>query len=339
MKKLVIIGGGFAGTYIAKALESKFNTTLIDNKDYFEFTPSILKLAVNPVYKDKIRIPHSSYLKNTKIFVDRVKSLTDKEVILPGKKIKFDYLVISAGSSYGTAIKGNLGIKAGNSEELLKAHKLLVKSKNVLIIGGGLVGVELAGEITQSFPEKNITIIHSRDNLIERNHPKAIRYAEKFLKNRGVKMIFKERADIKNKNLCKIGSKEISCDLIYVCTGITPNYQFMKNFPSLTDERRQIKVNSFLQLERANMFAAGDINSINEEKTAQAAEKQAKVIVQNLLNLESNKPLKEYHGKKKAMVISLGKYNGIFEYKNLVLTGKIPALIKWFVEFKTLWKH
>lgn len=37
--KLVIIGGGFAGAYVAKRVERHFETTLIDTKSYFEFTP------------------------------------------------------------------------------------------------------------------------------------------------------------------------------------------------------------------------------------------------------------------------------------------------------------
>ena len=39
------------------------------------------------------------------------------------------------------------------------------------------------------------------------------------------------------------------------------------------------------------------------------------------------------------MVISLGKYDGIFEYKNVVLTGLIPAFLKLAIEKKTMWKY
>ncbi|PIZ83168.1 FAD-dependent oxidoreductase, partial [Candidatus Pacearchaeota archaeon CG_4_10_14_0_2_um_filter_05_32_18] len=46
MKNIVIIGGGFAGAKIAKALENYYGTVFIDDKDYFEFTPGILKTIV-----------------------------------------------------------------------------------------------------------------------------------------------------------------------------------------------------------------------------------------------------------------------------------------------------
>jgi NADH dehydrogenase FAD-containing subunit len=45
---VVIVGGGFAGAYVAKALEDCFRVTLVDNKDYFEFTPSVLRTIVEP---------------------------------------------------------------------------------------------------------------------------------------------------------------------------------------------------------------------------------------------------------------------------------------------------
>lgn len=59
----------------------------------------------------------------------------------------------------------------------------LQKSEKVVIIGGGPVGVELAGEIAADFPQKSVTIIHSRDQLIDD------RLSQKFLKkiHNGVK--------------------------------------------------------------------------------------------------------------------------------------------------------
>lgn len=47
-REVVIVGGGFAGAYVAKALEDCFRVTLVDNKDYFEFTPSVLRTIVEP---------------------------------------------------------------------------------------------------------------------------------------------------------------------------------------------------------------------------------------------------------------------------------------------------
>ena len=55
-KKLVIIGGGFAGSLVARNLEKEFNVTLIDTKPYFEFTPGILRTIVEPDHIKKVVI-------------------------------------------------------------------------------------------------------------------------------------------------------------------------------------------------------------------------------------------------------------------------------------------
>ena len=89
MKKVVIIGGGFAGAYAAKNLEIDFGVTLIDSKDYFEFTPSILRTIVEPRHITKIQVLHSHYLKNADFIRGVVKEINVREVILDGNKLLF----------------------------------------------------------------------------------------------------------------------------------------------------------------------------------------------------------------------------------------------------------
>ena len=65
-----------------------------------------------------------------------------------------------------------------------------------------------------------------------------------------------------------------------------------------------------------NIFILGDVNNIPEEKTGQAAEKQVNLAIKNLRLLSKNKTnLYSYKAKSKPLIISLGKYNGIFIYK------------------------
>src|SRR3989338_11245284 len=105
MKRVVVIGGGFAGTCIASRLQKYFAVTLIDSKSYFEFTPSILRTILEPDHWNKIKVLHKSYLPHTR-FILGVVSRVNKEHVQVGKeKIPFDYLVICSGSGYNAPIK------------------------------------------------------------------------------------------------------------------------------------------------------------------------------------------------------------------------------------------
>ncbi len=339
MKHVVIIGGGFAGSFIAKSLETRFDVTLIDNKDYFEFTPGILRTIILPQHSKKIQVLHSNYLKQTKIINGKVTKVSKTEVFIGTKKISFDYLVICSGSRYNTPIKEQNIVLATRAETLQKHHKKLDASKNVLIIGGGLVGVELAAEIIWKYKNKNITIVQSKNSLMDRNNLKAQEFAKKYLTKKGVKIIFNEIV-LNNKKNVFITSRATTLkpDIAFLCTGIMPNSEFMQhNFKDKLTDKKFIKVNPFLQLEGSkNIFVAGDVNSILEEKTAQNSEEHAKLVIKNMIHQEKNEPLEEYKSSARAMVISLGPWCGILTYKTHTITGLLPGILKSVIELKAM---
>lgn len=339
MKKIIIIGGGFAGAYCARTLEKDFDVTLIDTKNYFEFTPSVLRTLVEPEHAAKIEVCHQAYLLNASVLWDEALSITTGSVKTKSKILPYDYLIIAAGSRYNLPIKEKDMIIADRSEELRKYSQELKQADGILIIGGGLVGVELAAEIITAHPHKKIKMVHAHAELIERNPQKARTYARQFLEKRGVELIFNKRVINHQKGIYVTDKKtSISSDLAFLCTGIFPNYEAWQNFP-LT-EKKYIQTNGYLQvLGHSHIFAAGDITGIAEEKTAQNAEKQAEVVVRNIYHLEKKQPLESYHSKPRVMVISLGKWKGILVYKNFVLTGIIPGLLKRLIEWKTMRKY
>ena len=76
MKRVVIIGGGFAGSTVAMKLQSDFNVTLIDDKDYFEYTPGVLRAIVEPAHANKLQAIHDGYLKKAKVLNCKVDSIS-----------------------------------------------------------------------------------------------------------------------------------------------------------------------------------------------------------------------------------------------------------------------
>jgi apoptosis-inducing factor 2 len=340
MKKLVVIGGGFAGALIAKRLQKHFNLTLIDSKSYFEFTPSILRTLVEPEHAELIEVEHTHYLTDARVIVGEVEDVDEEFVYIEAKKISYDYLVICSGSKYSLPIKGGGVIIASRGKELRKYSAKLRGSHNVLIIGGGLVGIELASEIADRFPTKNITLVHSKQELIPRSPKKARDYAQKFLEKKGVKLIFGEK--VKDGKTCITNrGRRIEADIKFLCTGIVSNYEFMvKHFRKNLNPKNQIIVNEYLQVKGYdNIFAAGDVTSVNEEKTAQNSEDQAKVIIKNLLRLEAKHELKAYRSTPRVMVANLGKRDGFLMYRDFVFCGRIAAILKNIIERKTMRRY
>jgi apoptosis-inducing factor 2 len=335
MEKLVIIGGGFAGTTIAKALEMKFDTTLIDSKDYFEYTPAILRTIVEPGHLNKVQRKHETYLKKAKVIVGHVSEVDEKFVLVDKEKIHYDYLVVCSGSDYNNPIKEQDVVIGSRSQHLKHSHEKLKNSNKILIIGGGLVGVELAAEICEHYHDKKISLVHSRDHLMPRNNPKTVAYVENFLLKRGVELVLNERIKEAKKGVFVTEKgKVLPYDMAFMTVGTKPNYDFMeKNFSKCLSDRHQIKVDENLRVVGCkNIFAAGDIIDLQEEKTAQNAEHHAHTIVHNILALESSREPKKYKSRKRMLVISLGKYNGVIEKEGFVLGGKIPALFKLVIE-------
>ncbi|KNE71203.1 hypothetical protein AMAG_20413 [Allomyces macrogynus ATCC 38327] len=179
-KRVVIIGGGFCGSLVARLLDrfDQFQVCLIDAKPYSEYTAAIIRMIPNPT-ADSITIPHASYIRNGQFVLGYVDAVYKDHVLLQssapgaaaagpasaaadnvlvGKRIPFDYCVLATGSSYASSVK------AANISSTYRARKLqydyakLAKARTVLVIGGGSVGVEIASEIASVFGTPRVPI-------------------------------------------------------------------------------------------------------------------------------------------------------------------------------------
>jgi len=355
-KRLAIIGGGYAGTFAAVQLEHEFSTTLIDSKDYFEFTPSKLRTFVEPSKSKVIQVEYSRVLKNTRVVTAFVTHIsTDFVTCEDGENIPYDFLLICSGSRYiepyfppfehefkGMKQSSPTLIASVRSSSFQQYQSLLSESKKIAIIGGGTVGVELGAEIVENFREKEVTIIHSNYRLMHRSPLRAICYAEDYFMRNGVQLVLGQRV-VAHKGSFFVTSQGvvIEADLAFMCTGNVPNSDFMRNscFSDKLNSFGFIKVNEFLQLHGyRNIFVAGDVTDIpeEEEKLCQTAGAEVAVVIKNLRSMLYAKPLHKYVPTKCPMLISLGKYDGVLTYRGFTWTGFLPAIMKEFVEWKEM---
>jgi len=337
--QVVIVGGGFCGSMVAKKLEKRrdLEITLINKNNYFEFSPGLPKIIVQPMYHQKIIVPYSRFLKHTKIVTDSLIQINSEFVETEKEKINFDYLIISTGIDYPIFLQNKQNVFTIKSGIIVKEMSdKIKKAKRILIVGGGVIGTEVAGELATKTSNKKIILVHPHHRLLERNPELASYFAKCFLEKHGVQIIFGEKVKDHKKGIFITDKKrKIEADIAIWCAGIKCNPWFMKLYPeSIYTERRALKVNSFLQLEGySNIFVGGDINSVQEEKTGHNAERQARSISKNVILLMNQKDsLIPYKKSISMMNISLGNWNGIISIPPLVLPGIFPGIAKWIVE-------
>jgi NADH dehydrogenase FAD-containing subunit len=228
-------------------------------------------------------------------------------------QISFDYLVLATGSTYTSQFKSTDTSTLYRYSQLDKETKELQDAKSILIIGGGLVGCELASEVARTydgirFPKKKITLVESNHSLVRRSTPKQQENAAQYLEKLGVEVVLHERVihfdDIEVNDGAYIGTsgkRYTGYDKVFYATGTKPASEILlrdtDEFANCTDCNGRICVKPSLQVDHwlyQHVFAGGDVTNVKEEKTGYAATLAGVVIARNICRLEKGKdPIKQ----------------------------------------------
>ena len=339
----MVLGGGFCGLFVAKQLEKKLKDKkilLIDRKDCFEFIPSIHKAVTNPSYAARIAIKYEKILKKAEFLQDEITAVQSHQVSIKSAEITFEFLVICTGSSYPIFLEDTrhaYSLKSVADAEAI--HKALESAEKLLVVGGGLIGTEIAAELVTK-TKKIVTIIDLSERLLSRNSEAVSKKAQSFF-GKKAKLMLGEKIVSRDINVLTTdkGTK-FEADIIIWCAGIAANSQFLgSDFRESLSEQKLIITNESLQVKNhPHIFAGGDITALQEEKTAQTAEKHADVIAHNVIAAIKNKKMKTYAPKQRLMVISLGDWNGIIAYRNFSVSGMLAGILKKAIEMRELIK-
>ncbi|PHT65357.1 hypothetical protein T459_29782 [Capsicum annuum] len=152
-KNVVVIGGGVAGSLVAKSLQNEAAVFLIVEKEYFEITWASLRSMVEPEFAKRSVISHSEYLPHAKIVISAAVNIADTDVFTTqGSRIRYDCLVVATGRT-----KNSAWTKTEKISQYQTDYEKIKSAKSILIVGGGPTGVELAAEIAVDFPDKKVT--------------------------------------------------------------------------------------------------------------------------------------------------------------------------------------
>jgi len=328
--QVLVIGGGFAGVATAQGLESKgIKTTLVDKKDYFEVTYAVLRDITAPQQNsNKARKRYRDFLNGTFI-QSGVKELRAKSALLEnGDEIQFDYAVIASGSRYPTMPVSKshtaIDIQSRNSE-LSGYYKQLKSASEVLIIGGGVVGVELAGEIADAMPHLSVTLAHKGTALLDGFNSKAQLRVLKQLNDLGVRVEFNSDFQVKSGRYIDNNSgKFSSADLVFSAVGTKPNNEFLlQNFADILDERGLVKVDKHLAvINKPDLYALGDIADVGEAKLGYLALQQGTYLAKTIAKKLAGKSVKGYKRNPFMALVPTGQKTGVVQLPFAVTSWK-----------------
>lgn len=339
--QVVIVGGGYGGVKLAIDLDSYCKVVLIDPKDAFHHNMAGLRCIVEPSFVNKTLIPYEGVLKHGSFVKNRVVScnISRKTVTLASsEEISYDYLIFACGSSVPFPGKVPLGTSMKGAQQLYRdCADQVTKSNKIVVIGGGPVGVELVGELATDFPDKKVTLMHNREQILDdRLSRKFVKRIQDGMKALKVETVLGERVDMDDLNfdsdkpwitgpvtLTTDQETSVPADLVFRCTGLKVNsVAYQSKLSDKMEKNGSLKVDRFLQVEEIeNVFAIGDCNNTPELKLAYTAKLHADAVAENIKRLNESKRLKEYKPGNSAMSLPLGRNGGATQLPNGMVAG------------------
>ncbi|KAL6629835.1 hypothetical protein ACP70R_029600 [Stipagrostis hirtigluma subsp. patula] len=333
--RVVVVGGGVAGSLLAKTMQGHADVVLLDPKEYLEIPWAELRSMVEPSFAERSLIYHKDYLTDATIVTSSAVSITEHAVLTAdGQSLAYDYLVIATGHALTSP-----GSRTERIKEFQRDNGKIESSESVLIIGGGPTGVELAGEIAVDYPEKKVTIIHRGPRLLEFIGDKASKKCLDWLTSKKVDVLLQQSVDLGSlsdteKVYRTSGGETITADCHFVCIGKPLSSSWLHDtiLKESLDNKGRVMVEKDLRVKGySNIFAIGDITDIPEIKQGYLAQKHALLVAKNLKFLMKGSPeskLATYSPGYPLALVSLGRKEGLAQLPYVTLSGCLPGIIK-----------
>lgn len=375
MPRIVIIGGGFAGIELVKRL-SKENVqiVMIDRRNHHTFIPLLYQVATAGLSPGDISSPLREFLQDSKNFHFRMARVIQihadqKQIETNLGSLRYDVLVIASGATTNFFGNKQLEKKAmklrvmsdaielrtrliENFEEALQYYDdekdELEKHMNIVIVGAGPTGVELAGAIGElrshvlpkdypelDFSKMNIHLIEGADRVLPPMSEKSGKKAEHYLKHFGVKVAVGKLVERYEDDIAYLNDgSEIKTKCLIWAAGVKGNV-----IPGLRDgavDKGRILVDEFNRVKNHEyVYAIGDVSlQISEEhprglpQLAPVAIQQAENLGKNIVRIKDNKELKPFKYVDKGTMATVGRNRAVVDAPMKFSFG---GFFGWFV--------
>ena len=278
MEHIVIIGNGISGVTAARHIRKLSNKkiTIVSSETEYFFS----RTALMYVYMGHMKFEHTQpyenwFWKKNRIELKKgfVKTIETKSKTLhfsDGDMLQYDKLIIATGSKPnkfgwpGQDLKGVMGMYHKQDLESLEEYAPDNKTcKRAVIVGGGLIGIELAEMLHSRHIPVTFLVRESSfwDMVLPEGESELI---NKEIRDNGIDLrLGVNLKEIKSDDNGKVKSviiteteEEIECDVVGLTAGVSPNIGFIKT--SDIETGRGVKVNRFLETNIKGIYAIGD---------------------------------------------------------------------------------
>ena len=339
--RVVIVGGNFAGLKTALNLPPKFNVTLIDKHPWFEFRPNMHELVSGMKTPAMLRFSNKAIVRRmghrflsgtvTQIVPEKKQVITAS-----GKKLLYDYCVVAIGGVANTfgvqgAEKYALPFKSvaqcQSIGQTLKRLSRIKRPFHVVIVGGGIEGIEALGEILRGFRKHDglrIRIIERAANLLPEapaNIESEIRehcrpYCVEYLTGVAVKKITPKTVLLSN-------GRRLKSDATIWTGGVKPHPIISQSgFTNTPDEWAPVQ-ESLQHAAYQTVFFAGDaakVSSIHSKQAYHAID-MGVCAAENIIRLDAGKAVKPFKPSGKPTIVSFGDLDAFVIVGKIVIAG------------------
>lgn len=379
---IVIVGAGFGGIELAKKLANKpFEVLVLDKNNYHNFQPLMYQVATGGLGPDSIAFPirrifrGASNIKFKIAEVNRVDSVS-KIVATSIGDISYDYLVIATGSLtsfFNFEPKKDLFLTLKSIPEALDMRSTIINNielaanaadnmgeptpVNVVIIGGGPAGVELAGALAEmrrnvlpkDFPEldfkrMHIYIFEAAPRLLSFMSEKASEKTYKYLKRLGVEVKVSTRVEsydglkVVTEDGCVIKAKSV------IWTAGVKGAAIGGVSASVLLPNGRLKVDACNRvLGESSIFAIGDVAACLTNDTPKGEAMVAQVAIQQGHRLAANfermrkglEPI-PFHYNNKGVMATIGRRKAVVDLPYIRFQGTFAWFVWMFIHIISL---
>lgn len=379
---IVIIGGGFAGLNLVKHLnKKKYDVVLVDRNNYHGFPPLFYQVASSGLDPTSISFPFRRETRRrakerTSFHMGEVSEINvaTREVVTDVERIKYDKLIIAAGTTnnfFGDKTLIDKVFTLKSTDEAIRCRNEILnrcehaavekdtekrrKMLSFVVIGGGPAGVEIAGALGElkryilkrDYPEippedMKIHLLEGTDRLLRTMSPTASRTALKDLGNLMVDVRLENLMESYDDNIVRLKSGEtIYSEMVIWTAGVTGTPFTLTGTDVKPAPGGRFATDTFCRVTGMDdVYAIGDINFCLSDTYPKGFPQLAQVAIQQgryvAKHLNSGKWDKPFRYVDKGSMATIGRNRAVADLKHVHLTGFIAWMAWMFIHLISL---